>query len=135
MAETGEGVIETVETTGFTDDPATANALVIKDQRLYVAYNNSIYCSQIDDFLDFSFSAPRVASEGEIIIFPEGGNKINALGLRPEYVAVFKDDFIGSVEFKDFGDGLSDIPVLDTLFRDTDVGAVGPKAVAQKIKR
>ena len=127
-----EGIISTVETSGFTDSPGTSTALVIKDQRLYAASQNSVFCSKIDDFQDFSFSSPRVASEGEVVIFPEGGNKINALAVRPNYVAVFKKDYIGSLKFTDFSADLSDIPVIDTLAAEIDIGAVNQKSVVNK---
>lgn len=127
-----EGIISAVETSGFTDAPSTTVALVIKDQRLYAAQNNSVFCSNIDDFQDFSFSAPRVASEGEVVIFPEGGDKINGLAVRPNYVAVMKKDYIGSLEFKDFSVDLSDIPVVKTIVKEIDVGAVNQKSIINK---
>lgn len=125
------GVIHAVEG-GFTDAPDSAVSLVIKDQRLYAAYKNSVYCSRIDDFRDFSYSAPRNPSEGEVVIFPDGGDKITGLAVRPTYVAVFKKDFIGSIEFKDFSENLSDIAVLDTIAKGIDIGAVNNKSIANK---
>lgn len=127
-----DGVIEASTSTGFTDAPASATDMVIKDQRLYVAYQNSVYCSQIDAFTDFSFSAPRVASEGEIVIFPEGGSKINGLAARQTYVAVFKEDYIGSLEFKDFGENANDLPVISTVSLDIDKGITDSRAISQK---
>lgn len=127
-----EGVVHAVETTGFTGAPTTTSAIVIKDQRLYAAYQNSVYCSKIDNFRDFSYSSPRVASEGEVVIFPEGGDKINGLALRQGYVAVFKDNYVGSLAFKDFGTSLSDIPVVETIASDLQIGAVSQKAITQK---
>ncbi|MEA3272251.1 MAG: hypothetical protein U9P90_01120 [Patescibacteria group bacterium] len=126
------GIISAIETTGFTDPPGTSTALLIKDQRLYAASENSVFCSKIDDFRDFSFASPRVASEGEIIIFPEGGNKITGLGMRPDYVAVFKKDYIGKLQFKDYGENLSDIPVVNHVAREINVGAVNQKSIVQK---
>jgi hypothetical protein len=127
-----EGIISTVETSGFTDSPASSTALVIKDQRLYAAYNNSVFCSKIDDFQDFSYSSPRVASEGEVVIFPEGGDSILGLAVRPNYVAVFKKNYIGSLKFEDFGTDLSDIPVVNTLVSEIDIGAVNQKSIVNK---
>jgi hypothetical protein len=124
------GVISAIETAGFTDAPASGSAIVIKDQRMYVAYKNSVYCSQIDDLQNFSYSATRVASEGEIVYFPDGGDKINGLGVRPDYVAVFKDNYVGSLEFQDFGADLSDIPVVKTIAKGIEVGAVSQKAIS-----
>ena len=123
------GVISAVETTGFTDSPASATSIIIKDQRLYAAYKNNVYCSRIDDLQNFSFSSPRVASEGEIAFFPDGGASINALGIRPTYVAVFKNDYIGSLQFKDFGTDLADIPVISTIAKGIQIGATNPNAV------
>lgn len=126
------GVISAVETTGFASAPTSSVSLVINKQRLYAAYKNSVYCSKIDDLQDFGSSAPRVASEGEIVFFPDGGDKINALAVRPNYVAIFKDNYIGSLEFKDFGDGLSDIPVVNTVAKEIDIGATNANAVTNK---
>jgi len=126
------GIISTVETTGFTDTPGTSTALVIKDQRLYAASNNSVFCSKIDDFQDFSYTSPRVASEGEVVIFPEGGDHITGLAVRPAYVAVFKKNYIGSLKFQDFGTDFSDIPVIDTLVRENGIGAVNQKSIINK---
>lgn len=126
-----EGVISTVETKGFTDAPTSSVAMVIKDQRLYAAYDNSVFCSAIDDFKNFSFSSPRVAGEGEIIIFPEGGDKITALGIRPDYVAVMKRDYIGSLSFKDYSENLSDIPTVKTIETSYKIGAVNQRSLVQ----
>ena len=127
-----EGIISATSTAGFTDDPDSATAIVIKDQRMYAAYQNSVFCSKIDDFQDFSFTSPRVASEGEVVIFPEGGEKITGLAIRPDYVAVFKKDYIGSLKFKDFGADLSDIPVVNTVNKEVNIGAVNQKSIVNK---
>ena len=125
-----EGVISTIETTGFTSAPASATAIVIKDQRLYAAYKNSVFCSQIDDLQNFSYSAPREGAEGEIAFFPDGGQKINGLGVKPDYVAVFKDDYIGRLEFKDLATGLTDVATIKTISKGIDIGAVSQKAIS-----
>jgi len=125
-----DGVFATVETTGFTSPPSTASTLVIKDQRLYAAATSTVFASHIGDLRNFSYSAPRVASEGEIIYFPEGGERITALAVQPSYVAVFKNNYIGRLEFKDFSDGLSDIPVVSTISQKANIGATNNNAVA-----
>jgi len=127
-----DGVIEAATSTGFTDAPTSASDLVIKDQRLYASYQNSVYASKIDSFMDFSYSAPRVASEGELVIFPEGGSKITGLAARQLYVAVFKQNYIGSLEFRDFGASLSDIPVISTITYATNNGVTDSRAITQK---
>lgn len=130
-----EGIIHAPGSVGVFNFPTgviAPVAMVIKDQRLYAAYKNSVHCSKIDDFTNFTFTTPRVAGEGEIVIFPEGGKQIDALAVRPDYVAVFKKDYIGSLAFKDFGDGLSDLPVLNTVDMEPNIGASSQKAVDNK---
>ena len=126
-----KGVIQAVQTTGFTSAPTAAVALIFKDQRIYAAYKSNVYCSRIDKPMDFSFSAPRVGGEGEIINFPLGGD-INALADKGDYVAVFKDDFIGSLEFKDYTSDLFDVATIKTVSSGVDVGAVNQKSILQK---
>jgi len=125
-----EGVISAVETAGFTSAPPTAVAIVIKDQRLYAAYKNAVYTTHVDDLQNFSYSAPRLATEGEIAFFPDGGQKINGLGIRPDYVAVMKDDYIGALEFKDLGGDANDTPTISTVAKGYNIGASSQKAIS-----
>ena len=124
------GVIGAPDKASFNRGPGSATGLVIKDQRLYASYKNSVYCSRIDSLTDFGFSAPRLAAEGEIAFFPDGGQKINGLGVRPEYVAVFKDNYIGSLTFSDYSTVLSDIPSIKTVALGYKIGATSQKAIS-----
>lgn len=126
-----EGVVGVVETNGFTDPPNSAASLLIKDNRLYVAYKSNVYASQIDDLQNFSFSAPREGSEGDITNFPTGGD-ITAVADRGNYVAVFKKNYIGSIEYMDYDSTLFDIARLDTIASGINVGAVNNKGITQK---
>ena len=98
---------------------------------MYASYNSNVYCSRIDDFQNFSFSAPRTAAEGEIVNYPGGGD-ITGLADRGKYVAVFKKDYIGSLEFKDYDTTLSDIATPDTIVSGINIGAVNNKGIVQK---
>lgn len=125
-----EGVISAVETSGFVSAPTSSISIVIKQQRLYAAYKNLVYASKIDNLQDFSYSAPRVANEGEIVYFPDEGGSITGLGIKQSSVVVFKNNYIGSLEFKNFSTDLSDIPEVRTLITGNNVGATNPNAVA-----
>lgn len=126
-----DGVIASVQSSGFTSAPTTAVALLIKDQRLYAAYKNNVYCSKIDSFMDFGFSSPRVGSEGEIVFYPEGGD-ITGLADTGDGIGVFKKNYIGSLSFEDYDSSLFDVADPGTIASGNDIGAINNKGIIQK---
>lgn len=126
-----EGVIMADTGDGFTLAPSSTDALLAKDQRLLAAYGSNVHISKIDNFRDFSFSAPRVGSEGEIVSYPGGGD-VTALADRGDYIAVFKKNGVFSLKFTDFDNSLFDVPEPNTVVTGIDVGAINQKGVTQR---
>lgn len=128
---TGRGVTQAVE-----EFPAAprGNILLVLNTRMFVAgvasTTQALYYSQIADASDFTFSAPRVATDGGIINMPEGGGGITALAVDEKVMYVFKRNIIKSVTFTQDGE---DLPVIEPIKpydgRSQTVGAINQRSV------
>lgn len=102
------------------------NILLVEKTRMYVANveksKSSLYYSKIANATDFSFSATRLATEGGVIDFPEGGGAITGLASSQDgnTILVIKPDIVKTVSFVQ---DTTDIPVIGTSADAPDVGA------------
>lgn len=95
--------------TQYSSNPA-GNRIVLNKQRALVcgvdAALQNVYYSAIDDLTDYTFSTPRVASEGGVIAFPEFGDDVKTMVTRdfgadlksPTYV--FKPSSVWTVSWE-----------------------------------
>ncbi len=126
-----EGVIMADSADGFTGYvPSTTVSLLAKDQRLLAVNGSIVYASQIDNFRNFSFSAPRVGTEAEMINYPS--SNLTALVDRGDYIAVFSKNGVYSLKFTDYDSTLFDVPEPNTIITGIDVGAINQKGVTQR---
>lgn len=59
----------------------------------------TVYRSKLASAADFTYSSPRLAGEGDVIEFPDEGDKIYDLSVREDQVEVFKDSNIYDLTF------------------------------------
>jgi len=59
----------------------------------------SIFVSQLNDPTDFTYSATRIASEGDIISMPYGGGDITDISVQEEVAYVYKKTYIEAIQY------------------------------------
>ena len=134
-ASDGDPVTQAIEELIHENTPR-GNILKVLNTRMFLAGNpanpQALYYSKIEDASDWSFSSPRIASEGGIADMPEGGGGINGIGIQEEDVHVLKEDIIKTVSFTQglAGDGANfDMVQIDPLIDSPRAGAVFSKGV------
>jgi hypothetical protein len=80
----------------------------------------SYFVSKLKDPTDFSFSATRVAGEGDIISTPYGGGDIVAVASQEDTAYIFKGRYIESVKYSQDS---NDLPVRTPL--KSGIGSIG----------
>lgn len=86
--------------------------------------------SKTNDPTDFTFSTPRVATDGFTLNVTEGGGKVTGLIQFEEYYAIFKNKTIKKLAFSQDGDDLIQLfPLLSYDEKTSDIGSVAWKAV------
>jgi len=81
----------------------------------------SYFVSKLSDPTDFSFTATRVAGEGDIIATPYGGGDITDVVAQEDTAYVFKNRYIESVQYSQDANDLANRTPLKA-----EVGSVGP---------
>jgi len=81
----------------------------------------SYFVSKLNTPTDFSFSAARVAGEGDIISTPYGGGEITDVTHQEDAAYVFKKNYIESIKYSQ---DANDLAVRDPLKQN--VGSIGP---------
>ncbi len=80
----------------------------------------SYFVSKLLDPFDFSFTATRIAGEGDIIATPYGGGDITDVSVQENVAYIFKARYIESVEYsQDANDLANRVPIK------AEVGSVG----------
>jgi len=80
----------------------------------------SYFVSKINNATEYSFGAPRLAGEGDIISTPFGGGEITDVAAQEDTAYVFKERYIEAVKYTQDSD---DLPVRDPL--KAGIGSVG----------
>lgn len=81
----------------------------------------SVYVSKLNTPTDFTFSAARVAGEGDIIAFPYGGGEITDVMANEEEVIIAKKRYLASIKYsQDTSDLLTVTPIKP------GTGSIGP---------
>lgn len=127
----GRGVAQVPET--FPAAPK-GNILRVLNTRMFVAgvasTTQALYYSKIADASDFTFSSPRIATDGGIINMPEGGGGITGMAIDEQVLYVFKRNLIKSVTFTQDSEDLPIVlPVKPFDGKSQTVGAVSQKSI------
>lgn len=95
------------------------NIMTANNGALYIAQykSPSLWRSALFDPTDFTFSATRVAGEGDLIDFVEGGGAINGIGVQEDKVYVLKEDVQKVVSYT-----TEDVAVVETILEAPAVG-------------
>lgn len=114
---------------GFTND-----TIAVLQNHVFVGSNSSsiVYMSQSDDYVDFTFSSPRVPTEGWQFILDEFniGFKTNIGGTGDESLVMFAgNDWIYRVEFQIIGD----TSVIETVNVKPIFVSEGQGAISQEL--
>ncbi len=72
---------------------------------------STIFGTKLDDPTDFSFSSPRVASEGIIAQIPYGGTDITDVKANEDVIYVYKRNYIESFQMNEVDDGVNRQPL------------------------
>ncbi len=80
----------------------------------------SAFVSKLLNPFDFTYAAPRVAGEGDIIAMPYGGGDITDVQYQEDTAYVFKDNYIEAIKYSQ---DANDLAVRDPL--KASVGSVG----------
>lgn len=80
---------------------------------------STIFGTKLEDPTDFSFSAPRVASEGIIAQVPYGGTDITDVKANEDVIYVYKRNYIESFQMNEVDDGVNRQPLK------VEAGSVG----------
>lgn len=80
----------------------------------------SVFVSKLNDPFDFSYSATRVAGEGDIIAMPYGGGDITDVSYFEDTAYVFKARYIEAIKYSQ---DTNDLAVRDPL--KAGIGSVG----------
>lgn len=108
--------------------------MVDNNARMFVAgvasSTQTLFYSKTADASDFTFSSPRVASDGGVINMPEGGGGIIGMAGDEGAVYVFKRNLIKSVTFSQ---DENDLPIIKLIKpfdnKSQTVGAVSRKSI------
>lgn len=82
----------------------------------------TVYRSKINNAADFTYSATRVAGEGDVIEFPDDGERITDLSIREDQIEVFKESQIYDLSFTQ---DASDLPKKNTRVNSPLIGTAG----------
>ena len=85
-------------------------------------FPTSVYRAKIDDASDFSFSASRVAGEGDVIDVPEAVPKVTDLAIFEDNIVVGSESYMESITFTQDG---NDLPNRTPLLRSSLAGPAG----------
>lgn len=102
------------------------NRLKTQHTRMFVANvisnEQALYHSKINDANVFSFSSPRLATDGGIIDTPEGGGGIKDIVIQEDVIYILKNGIVKTLTFTQDG---NDLPQIQTLIESTDVSVAG----------
>jgi len=82
----------------------------------------TLYRSKLSNAADFGYSAPRVAGEGDVIEFPDGGGRITDISVREDQVEVLKESAIFDLTFTQ---DANDLPDKKTRVNSPLIGTAG----------
>lgn len=110
----------------LTNGTPRGNRMKTQHTRMFVAnvFGNeqAMYYSKTNDANTFSFSAPRIATDGGIIDTPEGGGGIKDIVIQEDVIYMLKNGIVKTVTFTQDG---NDLPTIQTLIESTDVSVAG----------
>lgn len=86
------------------------------------AHPTTLYRSKLNDAADFRYSATRVAGEGDVIEFPDDGDKIYDISVREDQVEIFKESVISDLTFTQ---DANDLPNKKTRVNSPLIGTKG----------
>lgn len=66
----------------------------------------SYFVSKLNAPTDFTYSAPRVPGDGDVVATPFGGGDINAVMAQENYAYIFKNRYVESVQYSQDGNDL-----------------------------
>jgi hypothetical protein len=66
----------------------------------------SYFVSKLNNPIDFTYSAPRVPGDGDVVATPFGGGDINAVMAFENYAYIFKSRYVESVQYSQDGNDL-----------------------------
>jgi hypothetical protein len=85
-------------------------------------FPTTLYRAKIDDATDFTFSATRVAGEGDVIDIPDAAPKINDVSVFEDKIIVGSESYVESVVFTQ---DANDLPNRTPLLRSSLAGPSG----------
>jgi len=110
----------------LTNGVPRGNRLIVDNTRMFVAgvigNGPSTYYSKIANAGSFSFSSPRIATDGGVIDTPEGGGKIRDLVAQEDVIYILKNGIVKTVTFTQDG---NDLPQIQPLVESNRVSVVG----------
>lgn len=80
--------------------------------------------SVIQDPTDFTFSSPRVAGEGDVILFPYNGSTITDIKSQENTLYVLKPDSVESVIYTQAGGTDFDLPQIHAIKQGPSAGSI-----------
>jgi hypothetical protein len=122
----------TTPASGFTND-----IIAVLENHVYVGSHSSsvVYMSKSTSFIDFTFSSPRIATDGWQFVLDDYtiGFKTNLTGSGQESIVMFAgNDWIYRVEFVDLGDAsISQIAKIKPIIVSSGQGAVSQELIAK----
>jgi hypothetical protein len=109
-----------------TKDAPRGNILTTLFTQMFLAgntqYPTSVYRANIDDATDFTFSATRVAGEGDVIDIIEAGPKVTDLNTFEDKLIVGGENHVEQIVFTQDG---NDLPNRTPLMHSSLIGPAG----------